>query len=706
MTLFSLFLALTSFSLSLSFHTVDSFSLHRTRTVSVSPLISKSRTALFFSPDDHQSNAPPVQPRRSIVAGNWKLNPATLTEATTLLRLLKANFENHRDASSATEVVVFPPFPFLGVAVQELQGTGIQVGCQTIGTHEQGAFTGEVAPSMIQSMGVTYVMLGHSERRTLFGESDTAVNNKLQLCLAQRGLQVILCVGETLQEYETNLLASVVDVQLKKALVGVSSQDVLERIVVAYEPVWAIGTGKTATPSQAQAAHEAVRATLTALYGSHVAQGVRIQYGGSVTPDNIDALMAQPDVDGALVGGASLTADSFTRIVDGGIRAASATSSAYAPPPVELTATEVVPCANVLGESPVWSVRDQALYWISAPEGELWTWKYHGDNNQHNRNEPPYRRLIGTTLGCTALLEGEPHAVLLAGESAFMKMTMKADSGDFASSSSCTATNFLCERPEQDQATRPNDGRVDRQQRMVFGMYNNYHREGSSAGENNCGLYRLDANLQLESLLDYKYRVSNCICFPASGDTIFFCDTPTRKVYAFDYPVLTNRREIWTMPSEWPGGPDGAQVDADGCIWMALSGAHRVVRVNPDTGHMDFVVHLPVSSPTSCTFGGPNLDELFITTRKPDGGGLFRVKMPFGIRGLPEPEFRVNNNNNNNLVGQEQTTTQPTAAAVAVSSDNVMQEEGNANVQPAAGNTAATYASMAAAYKQMTNNGQ
>lgn len=362
------------------------------------------------------------------------------------------------------------------------------------------------------------------------------------------------------------------------------------------------------------------------MFGDEAAGSVRIQYGGSVNPGNVESLMAMPDVDGALVGGASLTADSFTRITDGGVIPGLICSR-----PQEMTAIECLTTKNVLGESPVWSVRDQALYWISAPEEEVWTW---------NLKDPPYRRLVGTTLGCVAIAGGsEKGSIVLAGERAFLKMTMSPSSTDFA-----TGAEILCDRPEQTEATRPNDGRVDRQGRFVFGMYNNYHRVGASAGENNAGLYRLNDQLELESLLDYKYRVSNCICFPAEGDMIFFCDTPTRKLYAFDYPreqggKLTNRRLVWTMPPDLPGGPDGAQVDAQGCIWMALSGAGQVVRVNPSIGAVDVIVHLPVKSPTSVTFGGQDLDELFITTRGPDGGGLYRVKMPWGIKGLAEPEF-------------------------------------------------------------------
>jgi sugar lactone lactonase YvrE len=473
-------------------------------------------------------------------------------------------------------------------------------------------------------------MLGHSERRTLFGETDSKINEKVHLCLKEPNLGVILCIGETLEEYEAHLMESVVEVQLKKGLAGVNAIH-LSSLVVAYEPVWSIGTGKAATPQQANTAHLAVRRILTEMFGAEAAQQIRIQYGGSVKPENIDELMAMSEIDGALVGGASLAADSFTRIVDGAV-GTNNNMSWQSIVPRELTARESVATNNVLGESPIWSVRDQCLYWVSAPEEEVWAW---------NLVDPPYRRLVGTMLGCVALKSGDPGSLVLGGERAMLEMTMSPTTTDFA-----TGPAVLCDRPDLASMTRPNDGRVDRQGRLVFGMYNNYHRSGASEGTNNAGLYRLDSKLKYEKILDYDFRVSNCICFPADGETIFFCDTPTRKVYAFDYPrekggMLTNRRLIWTMPSHLNGGPDGAQVDADGCIWIAVSGAGRVVRVNPSTGMVDFVVHLPVKSPTSCTFGGPDLDDLFITTRGPDGGGLYRVKMPFGIRGLPEPEFQV-----------------------------------------------------------------
>lgn len=578
--------------------------------------------------------------RVPIVAGNWKLNPSTAQEASALLKLLASNFVHHRNegGEGGPEVIVFPPAPYLERAISILEGTGIKVGAQNVGTESTGAFTGEVSPSMVRSLGCDYVMVGHSERRTLYGETDESINAKIKLSLEEdAGLSVILCVGETLEEYENQLLESVVNLQIKKALNGITADDLEGRLVVAYEPVWAIGTGKVATPSQAQVAHEVVRSTLAELYGPEVARSIQIQYGGSVTPDSIEELMAMPDVDGALVGGASLTADSFSRIVDG---------AAETPEPEashqynlkELTAVEVISCKNVLGESPVWSVKDQALYWVSAPEEEVWAW---------NMVDAPYRRMFGTTIGCIALKASDESKgnLLIAGESAILETRMTQANDVMDDFSSCSV---FCERPEQTETTRPNDGRVDREGRFVIGMYNNYHREGVSAGQNNCGLYRLCPETKaMESIFppEYKYRVSNAISFSPDGRTMYFCDTPTRKVYAFDYPlasgeVCTNRRLLWTVPPNLPGGPDGAQVDAEGGLWVALSGAGMVVRVHPSNpGVVDCVVHLPVKSPTSCTFGGPDLDELFITTRGPDGGGLYRVKMPFGIRGMPEPEF-------------------------------------------------------------------
>lgn len=575
--------------------------------------------------------------RRPIVAGNWKLNPKTLGEATNLLKLLSVHFLHHERDDDDVEVVVFPPFPYLSAAVELLAGTGVKVGAQNVGTETEGAFTGEVSASMVRSVGCDYALLGHSERRSLYDETDESINQRVRLALAEPGLGVVLCVGETLEEYENDLLEGVVGVQVRKGLIGVSAEDLVDRVVVAYEPVWAIGTGLVATPEQAQRAHEVVRRSLAEAYGPEAASAVRVQYGGSVKPESIEALGAERDVDGALVGGASLTAESFLRIVDGAAAAASSSSSGRSSPR-RFSAREVVPCRNVLGESPVWSARDRTLYWISAPEEEVWAW---------NLVDPPYRRLCGTTLGCVALV-ASPNGgreIVLGGERALLTTTMTPDDD---------SVRDLGPRPERDRATRPNDGRVDRQGRLVLGMYNNYHRVGASAGENNAGLYRIGPDLRAKRILDYDYRVSNCVCFsPGEGDVLYFCDTPTRRVYAFDYDVsdddddnaplpLSNRRLVYTVPAHLPGGPDGAQVDAAGFLWIALSGAGRVIRVDPATGDVDTIVHLPVKCPTSVTFGGEDLDELFVTTRGPDGGGLYSFKLPRGIVGLPEPEFVVN----------------------------------------------------------------
>lgn len=575
--------------------------------------------------------------RRPVIAGNWKLNPSTFPEAIDLLKLLSSNFIHHdRIESSEAEIIIFPPFPFLLSAIDLLQGTGIKVGAQNIGLQTKGAFTGDVSASMIRSMGCDYVMLGHSERRVLYEESNDDINKKVLLSLKEPNLNLILCIGETLDEYENDLLESVVTMQVKKGLSGVKVSD-LDRIVIAYEPVWAIGTGKVATPEQAQEAHVVTRRVLSKMFGPEAASNVRIQYGGSVSPDSIESLMAMEDVDGALVGGASLSADSFTRVVDGAVRVnlLGQQLSGGSTRVREFTAREVVSSKNTLGESPVWSTRDQTLYWISAPDKEVWSW---------DLKSAPYRRIFDSVLGCVAIhADGKPGSsgrIVLAGERAFLSADMSPYATDFVS-----GPIDLAARPEQSLPTRPNDGRVDRQGRMVFGMYNNYHRAGSSIGENNAGLYRMNSKCEIEQILDYKYRVSNCICFSPSGDNIYFCDTPTRKLYSFDYPVaetggpLTNRRLVWTVPASLPGGPDGAQVDAEGYIWVALSGAGRVVRIHPESGDVSMIVHLPVKCPTSVTFGGKNLDEMFITSRGPDGGGLYSLKMPYGIKGLPEPEF-------------------------------------------------------------------
>ncbi len=246
--------------------------------------------------------------------------------------------------------------------------------------------------------------------------------------------------------------------------------------------------------------------------------------------------------------------------------------------------------------------------------------------------DPPCRRLMNTAVGCVGLV-GQSNAVVVAGESGIMLC-------DFDLAAEPT---HLVHRPDYGSTTRPNDGRVDRYGNLVLGMYNQYHRAGATEGANNAGLYRLSsATLEWEEiLLDYRFRVSNCICFSGDGRTMYFSDTPTRRVYAFDYDrygPLTNRRLVWTMPSDMPGAPDGAQVDNRGRLWIAVTGGGMVVQLDPDTGVVETIVRVN-ANPTSVTFGGRDLDELFVTTRAPNGGGLWRVKMPNGVRGLPEPEF-------------------------------------------------------------------
>ncbi|WP_322512901.1 triose-phosphate isomerase, partial [Chloroflexus sp.] len=193
-------------------------------------------------------------------------------------------------------------------------GSQLGLGAQNCYPEAQGAFTGEVSPVMLADIGCRYVIVGHSERRQYFGESDVFVNRKLRAALAH-GLRPIVCVGESKPQRDAGQAEPIVTAQVRAALVEVTAEQ-MPNVVIAYEPIWAIGTGDTATPADAQAMHAAIRATLAELYGAEVAAAVRIQYGGSVKPDNIDELMAQPDIDGALVGGASLQAASFLRIIN------------------------------------------------------------------------------------------------------------------------------------------------------------------------------------------------------------------------------------------------------------------------------------------------------------------------------------------------------------------------------------------------------
>jgi triosephosphate isomerase (TIM) len=247
--------------------------------------------------------------RIPLIAGNWKMYK-TVAEAAELVEGLLRELGEPR----GREVLICPPFTALHALRPLLEGTPVKLGGQNMHYEAQGAFTGEIAPAMLHELGCSYVIVGHSERRQIFGESDELIGNKLRAALAT-GLRPILCVGETKPQRDSGNAESVTLGQVRACLEGVTAAQMAE-VVIAYEPVWAIGTGDTATPADAQAMHAAIRGALGELFGAETAGGVRIQYGGSVKPDNVDELMAQPDIDGALVGGASLKADSFLRIVN------------------------------------------------------------------------------------------------------------------------------------------------------------------------------------------------------------------------------------------------------------------------------------------------------------------------------------------------------------------------------------------------------
>jgi len=246
--------------------------------------------------------------RLPFIAGNWKMNK-TVGEALDLIRELKTAISGVKEV----EVAVAPPFTALYAVRKELEGSSIRLAAQTLYWEEKGAFTGEISPLMLKEVGCQYVIIGHSERRHFFGESDETVNRRIKAALAQ-GLKVIFCIGETLKEREEGKTFSVIERQIEGGLKGLGDKE-LRNMVIAYEPVWAIGTGKTATPEQAEEAHRFIREKVEKLYSREVSEEIRIQYGGSVTPDNIKGLMNQPNIDGALVGGASLKADSFSKIV-------------------------------------------------------------------------------------------------------------------------------------------------------------------------------------------------------------------------------------------------------------------------------------------------------------------------------------------------------------------------------------------------------
>jgi len=248
--------------------------------------------------------------RKVIIAGNWKMHK-TPEESIKLANEIKRNtfkIEN-------VDIVLCPPFTSLTDVKDVITDTNILLGAQNMSWKTEGAFTGEVSPLMLKSAGCAYVIIGHSERRAYFGETNESVNKKLKTALTE-GLLPIMCVGETLKEREAQKTFDVVSEHIHKGLAGIEGQDVV-RVVIAYEPVWAIGTGKTATKEQAEEVHAFIRGNLAKKYNSEIAEKIRIQYGGSVKPGNIEELIKEKDIDGALVGGASLDAASFVEIIKG-----------------------------------------------------------------------------------------------------------------------------------------------------------------------------------------------------------------------------------------------------------------------------------------------------------------------------------------------------------------------------------------------------
>lgn len=245
--------------------------------------------------------------RKLYIAGNWKMNK-TPSEAASFAKELA---EKASDAK--VKVMIAPTFVCLPDVVKAVKGTNVIVAAQNVNDHKSGAYTGEVSADMLKDIGVNTVILGHSERRQYYGETDEFINAKVLFAL-ESGMDIVLCVGETLEERESGALEDVLKRQVSVGLSGVSAEN-MKKITIAYEPVWAIGTGKTATPADAEASHAFIRGVIKDIYGSDVAENTIIQYGGSVKPANVKELMAQPDIDGALVGGASLTLEQFLPII-------------------------------------------------------------------------------------------------------------------------------------------------------------------------------------------------------------------------------------------------------------------------------------------------------------------------------------------------------------------------------------------------------
>jgi triosephosphate isomerase len=247
--------------------------------------------------------------RRKIIAGNWKMHK-DLSESQNLISKL---INELRNENVNCDIIICPPFTSLSEAAGLVKNTKLKLGAQNMHFEDKGAFTGEVSAAMLKSAGCEYVILGHSERRAIFGESDEMINKKIKKAL-DTGLKPIFCIGETLQQRESGIMNDVLKHQVTEGLQHISKGE-MEKVVLAYEPVWAIGTGVTATPQQAQEVHVFVRKLISSIFGEDTAENLVIQYGGSVKPDNAGELLSQSDIDGALVGGACLESDSFLKII-------------------------------------------------------------------------------------------------------------------------------------------------------------------------------------------------------------------------------------------------------------------------------------------------------------------------------------------------------------------------------------------------------
>lgn len=247
--------------------------------------------------------------RRIVVAGNWKMNN-NLSDAVSLISDLKKELNG---SELNADVIICPPYVSLDTAKELIKDSVIQLGAQNMHFEESGAFTGEVSAEMLKSVGCQYVILGHSERRVIFKEANEVINKKVKKAISS-GLKPIFCIGETLEERESGVTNKIVEEQIRKGLEGLSADD-MSKVIIAYEPVWAIGTGKTATPEQAQEVHAFIRTLIAELFSTDIAESTILQYGGSVKPENAKELLSQKDIDGALVGGACLKAASFTGII-------------------------------------------------------------------------------------------------------------------------------------------------------------------------------------------------------------------------------------------------------------------------------------------------------------------------------------------------------------------------------------------------------